>query len=625
MNVFARKGLVTLGFAALFMIWAADFLVEQRTFHGLQQAQRRVGQLKDARMELLTLVEAYVNAETGQRGYLLTGNESYLAPYLTARSRLQNAASHIRGVLTEQSELGTILDRGQAKLDEMQRTIDLRRTGGLGAALELVQTGAGKNLMDQIREAAARLDARLEDNANRVLDAVNRQRQEAEITSWVFRGVVGLALIGVYLAIRWIWRQRELVLEAEQEAKIATQQALASERAAHSEAARANQLKDEFLGIVSHELRTPLSAILTWTSLLRTGPADNHELQEGLQTIERNARAQAHLVDDLLDVSRIISGKVRLQVKPVDLRQVAAAVIDGLRPSAQARSIQLVSEWHDAPAMLMGDAHRLQQIGWNLVSNAIKFTPRRGRVCVRIAQTESAVELSVEDTGKGIRREFLGRVFERFSQQDGSTTRQNTGLGLGLAIARHLVELHGGTISAESRGEGQGTTFRVQIPVAAVAELAPNRSEPASNAASPVPAERLGSSLHGLRVLAVEDQADARAAYIRILGRAGAEVRTADSVAGALAILAGWKPEVIVSDIGMPGEDGYSFVKTLRSRPPDQGGLIPALALTAFAKQEDKRRALAAGFNGHMAKPVDMHELTRRVAELASGPSSKHE
>ena len=619
---------MTAGFTVLFVIWLADFWIEQSTFHRLEKTQRLVGRLKDARIELLGLANAYVDAETGQRGYLLTGDERYLAPYVAARSQLEKRAAGIRRVLTDDSELNAILQPGEAKLAELARTIELRRQGRPDEALAIVRAGVGKNLMDQISAAADRLNSRLEDTATRVVASMNRQRNQAGISAWVTKGVLGGALVMFYLVIRLIWKEREDALQAEREAKLATQQALASERAAHSEAAHANQLKDEFLGIVSHELRTPLSAILGWTTLLREGAEDEDELQEGLAMIERNARAQSRLVEDLLDVSRIISGKVRLHIKEVNLRRVAEAVLEGLRPSAEAKGIRLEAEWTREPVEVLGDPDRLQQIGWNLVSNAIKFTPRNGRIWVRVARVDSCVELSVEDTGRGIRPEFLPRIFDRFSQEDTSTTRQNSGLGLGLAIARHLVELHGGTISAESAGEGCGTTFRVQIPIVAVREI--RRQFDSRRPAIDGPAARRErapvqdvSGLRGLRVLAVDDQGDARAVYARVLGRVGAEVRTAESVAAALAILGEWKPEIIISDIGMPGEDGYSFVRTLRSRPANEGGNIPVLALTAFAKPEDRRRALEAGFDSHLAKPVDVHELTQRVAELTRSSARK--
>jgi CheY-like chemotaxis protein len=275
---------------------------------------------------------------------------------------------------------------------------------------------------------------------------------------------------------------------------------------------------------------------------------------------------------------------------------------------------------------VLGDVDRLQQVAWNLASNAVKFTPRGGTVRISLARLESRVELCVEDTGQGIKGEFLPRIFERFSQQDGSTTRQNPGLGLGLAITRHLVELHGGTIRAESAGENQGATFRVQLPVVAVQELerqfAERRLEVEGTADLAEGRVADAVKLSGTRVLAVDDQAVACEAYARLLGRAGAEVRTAENVAAALTILSRWTPQVILCDIGMPGQDGYAFIQTLRDRPVTEGRHIPALALTAFTRPEDRRRALEAGFDGYLTKPVDLHELTRKVAELARGPGA---
>jgi len=615
MKASVRKGLVTLGFGALAVIWALNFWVERQAFVRLERAQKAVSRLEDTRAELLRLANTYTDTETGQRGYLLTGEEKYLSPYLEARARLQSLVTNLVSTLGSDPDLQALLQSGQAKLDELQRTIDLAQAGRPDAALAVVRTDLGKRLMDAIRQAEGRLQTMLRANAAHILQEARHHKRRAEQMAWLTQGLMGGALLACYLVIRWIWREREKMLATEREAKHTTERALAAERAAHSEAARASRLKDEFLGIVSHELRTPLSAILNWTTLLRSRINEDREFQEGLRTIERNARAQARLVEDLLDISRISSGKVRLRIETVNLQHVTESVIASLRPSVQAKGIRLETVWGAGSSDVSGDADRLQQVVWNLVSNAVKFTPSGGTVRVSLARLESWVELSVQDTGQGIKEEFLPRIFEHFSQQDGSTTRHNPGLGLGLAITRHLVELHGGSIRAESPGQNQGATFRVRFP--AVTAPALERQSEGDGVAKRPATDR--TNLSGTRVLAIDDQPDACEAYARLLGRIGAEVRTAESVATALEILSDWKPDVILCDIGMPGQDGYSFIQALRARPETEGRRIPALALTAFARSDDRRRALDAGFDGYLTKPVDLHALTRRVAELARG------
>ncbi|MBY0232241.1 MAG: response regulator [Gemmataceae bacterium] len=380
----------------------------------------------------------------------------------------------------------------------------------------------------------------------------------------------------------------------------ALQSEIAWRQKAQEEAERANRVKDDFLATLSHELRTPLNALLGWTHLLRSGKLDAATTARGLEVLDRNTRAQAQLIDDLLDVSRIVTGKLRIESKPVDLAGVLQAALDTVRPAAGAKGVAL-SLRAEGPCLTTGDAMRLQQVAWNLLSNAVKFTPRGGRVEAGIQRVGTWWELRVRDDGSGIDPDLLPHVFERFRQGDSSTTRQHGGLGLGLAIVRHLVELHGGTVSAESDGEGRGAAFRVLLPVAAVA--------PAQAEAPPVP---LGE-IRGLRVLVVDDEADAREMVSFVLAGAGAEVRTCAGAEEALACLDGFAPDVLVSDIGMPGQDGYALLRQVRER----GSLVPAVALTAFARAEDRMRALAAGFQMHAAKPIDPAALAHAVRALA--------
>ena len=383
-------------------------------------------------------------------------------------------------------------------------------------------------------------------------------------------------------------------------------------------AVAANQSKDDFLATLSHELRTPLNAILGWTQLLRAdlddantaAVVDPDDLRQGLTTIDRNARVQAQLIEDLLDVSRIASGKLRLTRQPADLRAVVAAAADAVRPTAAAKGVHLVVDAGPAACRLACDPNRLQQVAWNLLANAIKFTPPEGTVRAAVAPlvdgTTPGLELTVTDTGQGIAPDFLPFVFDRFRQADGSAGRKHGGLGLGLAIVRHLVDLHGGTVTADSDGDGRGSTFRVWLPVGDV----PPESAPAPAAGRP--------RLSALSVLVVDDDPDARAVTALMLRRDGASVTSVGTAAEAVAVVAADRPSVLVSDIAMPGEDGYALITAVRRLPPEAGGRTPAVAVTAYARTEDRDRILSAGFDAHVPKPLDAAALTATVAALAA-------
>ncbi len=391
------------------------------------------------------------------------------------------------------------------------------------------------------------------------------------------------------------------------------------------QAETANRSKDEFLATVSHELRTPLNAILGWTQLLlASGPdaADADRRRRGLETIVRNAKLQAQLIDDLLDVSRIISGKMRLDVQPTDLAAVIDAAVEAIRPAAEAKQIQVRRVLDPFAGPVTGDPARLQQVVWNLLSNAVKFTAKTGKIEVRLERVNSHIEILVADTGTGISPEFLPHVFDRFRQLDASTTRRHGGLGLGLAIVRHLVELHGGTVKVKSPGEGQGSTFIVELPMS-VAHLTPTeglRVHPRAEVGGGDPCRDDPSlDLRGIRILVVDDEPDARETLQQILEHCHGKVVAVGSAAEALRSLEAWRPDVLLSDIGMPGEDGYELIRKVRALPPERGGRTPAAALTAFARGEDRRRALRAGFQMHVAKPVDLQELATVVVSLARG------
>jgi signal transduction histidine kinase/ActR/RegA family two-component response regulator len=385
-----------------------------------------------------------------------------------------------------------------------------------------------------------------------------------------------------------------------------------------AEAEAANRTKDEFLATMSHELRTPMTAILGWAQMLRSNMLNEADFARALEIIERNAQAQNKLIDDLLDISRIITGKLRLDVRPVDLVGIVTAVIEALRPTAEVKAIRLHSLLDPQGGRVSGDSDRLQQVVWNLLSNAIKFTPKGGQVQVRVERINSHVEIVVSDSGKGISAEFLPHVFDRFRQADGTSTRKQGGLGLGLSIVRQLVELHGGTVSVESDGEGQGATFIVQLPQM-VARAQPDAGEDRRRhptAGGKSPSFDCPPSLQGLRVLVVDDEPDTRLLLRTVLEGCGSEVLTADSAADALAAFAQSRPDVIISDVGMPGEDGYELIGKLRAAEAGHGGRIPAIALTAYARVEDRVRALNAGFQVHVPKPIEPVELLAVVASL---------
>jgi len=393
-------------------------------------------------------------------------------------------------------------------------------------------------------------------------------------------------------------------------------QLLAREQEARAAAEAANRLKDEFLATLSHELRSPLNAMLGWTRLLNTRKFDEATTTRAMQTIERSAKSQAQLVEDLLDVSRIIQGKLRLNVRPVELVSVIEAAIETVRPAAQAKEISLQCVLDPSAGPVAGDFDRLQQVVWNLLSNAIKFTPKQGCTQVRLERVNSHVEIAITDTGKGIDSEFVPYVFERFRQADSSSTRVYSGLGLGLAIVRQLVELHGGTVRADSEGEGKGATFTVKLPLMPV-RVARNPSERVHATTDlGVPFDN-PPALNGVRVLLVDDEADSREFLVAALEECEAKVFAAASASEALEAVSQFKPHVLVSDIGMPLEDGYSLIRKVRQLSPEQGGEIPAIALTAYARAEDRMKAIASGFQMHIPKPVEPAELVTVVASLA--------
>lgn len=391
---------------------------------------------------------------------------------------------------------------------------------------------------------------------------------------------------------------------------------LAREQALRIDAEKANRSKEEFLATVSHELRTPLNAVLGWATMLRRGKVDELTFARAIESIERNAKSQAQLIEDLLDISRITSGKLRLDVKPVKLVSIITGAMDSIQPAADAKGVQLEMVLDPVADHIDGDASRLQQVIWNCLANAVKFTPSGGLVRVHLERNGSLALVTISDTGAGISQEFLPHVFGRFQQADGALTRTHTGLGLGLAIARHLVEIHGGTIEAASEGLGKGATFTVALPLAVAR---PNRSgspegQSVASQERSLPDESALPNLHGLRILTIDDEADTRDLIRTVLESCGAEVVTAGSAREGLDSLAGWNPHVLICDIGMPGEDGYSVIRKVRAT--ERSANLPAIALTAYVRVQDRMRALEAGYQMFLPKPVEATELRSTVASV---------
>lgn len=368
----------------------------------------------------------------------------------------------------------------------------------------------------------------------------------------------------------------------------------------------ANRIKDEFLAIVSHELRTPLNPILGWSKLLRSRKLNQDKVDKALETIERNASLQAQLIDDLLDVSRILRGKLNLQTLRVDLVRVIQAAIETMRLAATAKSIDIDTQLDSTVGFVSGDPNRLQQVVWNLLSNAVKFTPRGGRITVRLQEIDSQAQIQVSDTGQGISPDFFPYIFDYFRQENSTTTRSVGGLGLGLAIVRHLIELHGGRIEAESGGIGQGATFTVTLPLMSDSPTKTQKSSP----------EDEGLDLTDVAVLLVEDEVDTLDLLTIILESYGARVEGVTSANEALSVFSQGQPDVLISDIGMPGMDGYELIRQVRELPPDRGGLVPAIALTAYAGETDYEQALSAGFNRHLSKPIEPDQIVDAIANL---------
>lgn len=741
---------LVLAFLATLLLLAANGYVAQRAVRVVTGNDRLLAHTEEVLGALEALQATVTDAETGQRGYVLTGRETYLIPYLEAKASLSDRLSRLRTLTADnplhQRRLPLLETKIHAKITELGETIDLRRKEGYAAALAVVETNRGASLMNGVREDIAGMKA--EENRLLTLRIRESERSAATVqaTMWL-ANLVAIALLAGFtaLAFRRLAEQHrtarllaehrdrlQITLSSIGDAVLATdeksciqilnpiagdllgwppaeavgrplaevfnivneetrqpaedpvakairlktivglanhtivisrdgretpiedsaapikdadgkvlgvvlvfrdvserkgfereQERLAEgERMARIQAEEANRSKDEFLATVSHELRNPLNAIAGWTVILRSGPADTQSCQHAAEVIERNARALTRIVEDILDVSRIVTGKLHIEPRETELTPVVRAAVDAVRPAAEAKRIHI--EIDLAPAgPVWGDPDRLQQVIWNLVANAVKFTPKEGRVDVRLHRASSQVEIVVGDNGPGIPAELLPHVFDRFRQADSSSTRRHGGLGLGLAIVRHLVELHGGTVRVASDGPGLGATFTVSLPVRPLGTV-PGAESAAQESSEPLLAPTADSPLHGLRTLVVEDDPDSLEMVCTLLAQRGADVKPAASTAEALSVMERWRPDLLISDLGMPEEDGYTLIRRVRALPAERGGQVPAVALSARTRPEDRIEALFAGFQMHVAKPVAPAELLAVAITLAGtggGPS----
>jgi signal transduction histidine kinase/CheY-like chemotaxis protein len=611
-------------FLALAAILAIGF-VSYTEMTVLANSSARVQRSNDVLQTLHDLNTALTDTETNQRGFLLTEDTSYLDQYDAAIAQLRLALTELRRLGdTEQATgdaVGHLAQLAGAKLDEMQRAIHAIQKGEQHGALAAFTKGPGRQIMEDFRRDTLDLEA----DQRQLLELHRHREYRARLVSegvLVTTVLLSLLFVGAAALInrRFDERRRELEKEiaVRKSAEERREALLTSERAARSEAERATRLKDEFVATMSHELRTPLNAIVGWASILHRDRNPKTVLQ-GVEVIERNAKLQARMVEDLLDMSRIVSGKLAMELQITDLSAVIEAAVAGVRPAAEARGVHLhIATTSTRP--VNGDPGRLQQVFWNLLTNAIKFTPANGMVTVFAREVERegrrSVEISVTDSGQGIDQKFLPYVFDRFRQADASTTRRHGGLGLGLSIVKSLVELHQGTVEAQSPGEGQGSTFIVCLPAAPDVPREQTAAIESSEDASP---------LAGLRVLVVDDEADARTLARRVLEERGAEVVTVASATEALRAVDGGNSgvSVMVSDIGMPERDGYDLIRDMRAMP-GAAGLVPAIALTALARDEDRERALLAGYQVHIGKPIDPAELVTVIATLTGRGRISH-
>lgn len=610
---FERKlitALIVIGLLAV-MSSAATLVISRVLVTSVDKvASGQVRDLADSRQLQLSGVRKILDART----WVLTGDSGYAGAATVGSAAMRDQIARMKGRIAG-TPAEPLLDRvakaERQHQEQFERVVRAGGAPGRGAVLVADSLASQGIVLGQAMDAlVAHMDAltlsgleatrRSVARTQKILNAIN-------LATILLAGFFGIMLIRVFNKNYLV--QTTARTSAEDRQTRATLALSAAEEAGH--------LKDEFLATVSHELRNPLAPILTWTQLLRSGTLDKEKSDRALEVIERNVRSQAQLIDDLVDVSRVVSGKFRLDVRPIELASVIKGAAESQRPASDAKHIRLLLVLDERVGLVSGDSERLQQVMWNLISNAIKFTPKGGRVQVVLGRAESHVEVSVIDSGMGIEREFLPHVFEPFRQENDGSMRRHGGLGLGLSIVRTIIELHGGEIIAQSDGPGLGSRFTIKLPILATSESIGEtwRRHPiAGDEATHKTLRRLD----GIRVLVVDDEPGTNEAVQALLTSCGAVVKIAGSAAEALQVLDGWKPDVLLSDIAMPGEDGYSLIRKVRERDAAGGGKIPAVALTAYAKIEDRVSILAAGFQMYLSKPADPNELVAVVGSLAA-------
>jgi signal transduction histidine kinase/CheY-like chemotaxis protein len=610
-----NAGLIVIALLAILSSGASLYASKVLVTNMAALAIGEVRSLSDSRELRLLVLQEISDASA----FLLSGDELYARASRSGSASVRDRIAHLQRHITDAGARSD-LDRVENAEREFQDAFEQGKRAPKGrppAFATAIVASRGLVLEQALDSLVVHLEPAVVGGLKPTQASVNRTQT---VFNLVISVSIGLAVILCVMLIALINRTyREQV-----SARVIAEEGQTKTTAALEEAKAAIHMKDEFLATVSHELRNPLAPILTWTQLLRSGTLDREKTDRGLEVIERNVISLSQLIDDLVDVSRVASGKFRLDVRQIDLVPVIRAAVESQRPASDAKRIRLQVVLDERAGLISGDSERLQQVMWNLLSNAIKFTPKGGSVQVTLGRAESHVEMSVADTGMGILPAFLPHIFEPFQQETDGSMRRHGGLGLGLSIVRNIVELHGGEILVESRGPGTGSRFTIKLPLLGTtggADLARPRHPWAADGIPDVLLRGLGK----VRVLLVDDEPSANEAMETLLDSCGAVVRSAVSAAQALQVLDVWKPDVLISDIAMPEEDGYELIRKVRARSAEQGGDTPAVALTAYAKIEDRVRILAAGYQMYLSKPADPSELIAVVASLAqhqrrSGP-----